>query len=384
MVDSGHKATIWDVDAPDSEHTSTAIDDLYRSMVNAELSRNPTGAISAVFNRTNNTVTFTVTVTNQTGVALSTAANDAKVHGVIYEDVNPNAVPKISTTSRLVRGGGFANIDNPLANNGSATFQFTASLYTSGVAGDTINYGNLHYVAMADYRPGLNGPYDMLNAAFATPGPQFIISPPTLNFNINMSDMADRTAPVSITSSSANVTWTASTGSAPWLTVKPTSGRASAPATPATIYVDPHLMVSGSQTAFIGFTASDGVRTFTRIVPVTAVVTPIQTVSPASLNLFFRTSNPQNPTGQLVVNSPSTTLTWTLNESLSWLSASPLSGKAGTPIVLTVPASAVGSGLSGKVTLNFTDVNNYSASQDVTVTVAVDTRRYYFLPLSFR
>jgi hypothetical protein len=147
MVDSGH------------EYSNNVVDaSVYQGMVDRALARPPQAAITVSQSRVGNQVQFNVQVQNLSGVTLS-SSNSATVWGIVYEDV------RVANTNRYVRAAVSTSISN-LANNATGTFTFQ----TTDLSG--VNWNNLHYIALAEYRPGgSSGAYDMLQAALA-PGPQ--------------------------------------------------------------------------------------------------------------------------------------------------------------------------------------------------------------------
>jgi hypothetical protein len=127
-------------------------------MVDAELARAPEAAIEARWWRDGDKARFSVELTNQGGTTLSTAANDATVHAVVYEDT------QVGTTDRYARAAVSTGVATPLAPGASATF----SLETAGLTG--VDWEQLHFLVLVDYRPGgASGAYDMLQAAVALP-----------------------------------------------------------------------------------------------------------------------------------------------------------------------------------------------------------------------
>jgi len=143
MVDSGHEFSNGVVDAS-----------VYQGMVDRALARPPQAALTATQTRIGNQVQFSVQVQNLSGVTLS-SSNSATVWGIVYEDI------RVANTNRYVRAAVSTGISN-LANNATGTF----TLQTGDLTG--VNWNNLHYIALAEYRPGgSSGAYDMLQAALA-------------------------------------------------------------------------------------------------------------------------------------------------------------------------------------------------------------------------
>ena len=118
---------------------------------------------------------FTVTVTNNSNVTLSTA-NKAAVHGIVYEDY------RAVKSDRIGRGSAKADITN-LPPGATETYSFTVPI--SGV----VDVSKLHFIALVDYKTTAktNGIYDQLQATVAVPT-GFVVSPSQLNFTFGALD----------------------------------------------------------------------------------------------------------------------------------------------------------------------------------------------------
>jgi hypothetical protein len=144
MADSGHSISNGSVD----------FYDVYKGMVDGELTREPGAEFEAVSTRVGARVRLSGWVTNLSGVALSFVRNGATVHGIVYEDVSGGS------TSRIVRAAVSYPLSPDLPYGNAAEF----TMETPDLAG--VNWQNIHSVVMVDYRPGgSSGPYDMLQAA---------------------------------------------------------------------------------------------------------------------------------------------------------------------------------------------------------------------------
>ena len=129
----------------------------YRALVETALARPPEGSIRVQRQRVNDTFEFTIQVTNNTGVTLSTA-NHASVYAIVFED-SPDGISRV--TDRYVREASYGSITS-LADGASDTFDLVVDL-----TGMTVDWDALHSVVLVDYRPsGSTGPYDMIQAAF--------------------------------------------------------------------------------------------------------------------------------------------------------------------------------------------------------------------------
>lgn len=148
IVDSGHQFTNGNED----------FYRVYKGMVDAELARPPQAAIDALWWRDGNQVRFSASLTNLSGVTLSSSRNDPTLHAVVYEDVH------IADTDRFARAATYTRVTNDLALGATANF----SLVTPELGG--VNWDKLHFLVLADYRPGgSSGAIDMLQTAVAVP-----------------------------------------------------------------------------------------------------------------------------------------------------------------------------------------------------------------------
>jgi hypothetical protein len=147
MVDSGHQIS----------NGSVSFYDVYKGMVDAELTRPAQAYIQASCWRVQDRVRISGQMTNLSGVTLSSSGNGATIHAIVYEDAH------LGVTDRYVRDAPSIPIASGLANGGTMTF----TLETTDLTG--VNWDNLHTVVLADYRPaGSSVPFDMLQAARAT------------------------------------------------------------------------------------------------------------------------------------------------------------------------------------------------------------------------
>ena len=150
MADSGHRISTGSVD----------FYNVYKGMVDAEMTRAPGAEFEAVSTRVGERVQLSGWLTNRSGTILSYARNGATVHGIVYEDVSGGS------TGRIVRAAVSYPLSSDLPVGESAEF----TMETPDLTG--VDWQNVHSVVLADYRPGgSSGAYDMLQAAipFSTP-----------------------------------------------------------------------------------------------------------------------------------------------------------------------------------------------------------------------
>jgi len=210
-------------------------------MVDNALARPAQAEIQAYWWRTGNKIGFYVQVENLSAATLS-YSNDARVHAIVYEDA------RVKVTNRFARAVAYSHISN-LAPSATATF----NLETSDLAG--VNWDNLHFIVLVDYRPsGSVGAYDMLQAAIALPvTAPFAAQPDSLTFMVDPTDLT--TPPVTVNFQGPSfVNWTA-TSVPPWLTLTPSTGSIT---TQPTITVIKNNLSPGWQQGNITFTTTDG------------------------------------------------------------------------------------------------------------------------------
>lgn len=150
MVDSGHRISTGSVD----------FYNVYKGMVDAELTRPPGAEFEAVSTRVGERLRLSGWMTNRSDTTLSAARNDATIHGIVYEDVSGGS------TGRIVRAAVSYPLAADLPNGNSVEF----TMETPDLTG--VNWQNIHSVVLADYRPGgSSGAYDMLQAAIPFSAP---------------------------------------------------------------------------------------------------------------------------------------------------------------------------------------------------------------------
>jgi hypothetical protein len=215
---------------------------VYKAMVDAALARPVQAEIQAHWWRTGNKVGFYVLVKNLSTVTLSSSANSATVHAIVYEDAH------VKATNRLARAAVESDISN-LAPTATATFKLET--YDLSV----VNWDNLHFVVLVDYRPlGSVGAFDMLQAVAALPiSAPFTAQPDSLTFIVDPSDLSIPPALVNF-QGPGFVNWI-SIPSASWLTTTPSSGPIT---TQPTISVIKNNLSTGWQQGNITVTTTDG------------------------------------------------------------------------------------------------------------------------------
>jgi len=243
MVNSGQQ-TSWG-NIPDKETE-------YRRMIDSELGRPPQAALQATYTRVGNHFTFSVEVTNQSGVTLSKTSNQAMVHAIVYEVFTNATRPAGILTNQFERAYAYTSITQPLANGAKGSYGLTTPDLTG-----VLDWANLRMLVMVDYRPGgSSGKYDMLQAAYARSVSAYTITPGSLAFLVDQAKPANQTAQIKINSSLPALSWSASAGDSPgWITVSPATGGAS---TPVTVTITASQLNPGRQTRKVTIQILDG------------------------------------------------------------------------------------------------------------------------------
>ncbi len=191
------------------------------------------------------------------------------------------------------------------------------------------------------------------------------VSPTSLSFTATAGGSSPGAQSLAV-SASPNTSFTASRGSAAWLTVSPTSGT-----TPATLSVSANVsgLAAGTYTGTITVTGNGLTRTVAVTFTVTGSGTPTLTVSPTSLS-FAATVGGTSPGAQSVSVSASPNASFTASKgSATWLTVTPTSGT--TPATLAVSASLTGLA-AGTYTGTITVTGN-GLTRTVAVTFVVST-----------
>lgn len=230
MVDSGNQIT----------HGYEDFYNVYKAMVDIALARPAQADITATWQRVGDKVRFDVRLTNLSLVTLSSSSNSATVHAIVYEDAH------VADTDRFVRATVSTDITSSLAPGATASFV----LETADLSG--VNWDKLHFIVLADYRPGgASGAYDMLQAAVALP--PLTVQPDKITFMVDPADPLGQSASVTLQGPESE-NWMATTYTS-WLTVTPSSGSM---ATHPTISVITNTISAGWQQGYITFTVAGG------------------------------------------------------------------------------------------------------------------------------
>lgn len=319
----------------------------YLGFINNSQARPPQATLTASYAMDGDNVAFTVTVTNNSNVTLSTA-NKAAVHGIVYEDY------RAVKSDRIGRGSAKADITN-LPPGATETYSFTVPI--AGV----VDVSKLHFIALVDYKTTAktNGIYDQLQATVAVPT-GFVVSPSQLNFTFGALDPETPSGTVHVMGD-AGQTWTASKDK-DWLSLSPTSGNIN---TGFTVTLNRDKLIVGTQTATI--TVVDGTGEITRTVDVTVEITkPAFTVNPTVVNRNIYKGSAV-PT-ERIVNSGQTGQTWTATANDPWLNVRTKTGNIGSPIQITYYENLLQPGMqTGTVTVR--DGNNF---HEITITFNVN------------
>lgn len=318
----------------------------YLGFINNSQARPPQATLTASYAMDGDNVAFTVTVTNNSNVTLSTA-NKAAVHGIVYEDY------RAVKSDRIGRGSAKADITN-LPPGATETYSFTVPI--SGV----VDVSKLHFIALVDYKTTAktNGIYDQLQATVAIPT-GFVVSPSQLNFTFGALDPETPSGTVHVMGD-AGQTWTASKDK-DWLSLSPTSGNIN---TGFAVTLHRDKLIVGTQTATI--TVVDGTGEITRTVDVTVEITkPAFVVNPveAKVNVYKGSAVPTTR----LTTSGEAGQTWTATANDPWLNVRTKTGNVGSPIQVTYFENLLQPGVqTGTITVR--DGNNF---HEITVTFIV-------------
>ncbi|MCP4707336.1 MAG: hypothetical protein GY869_01815 [Planctomycetes bacterium] len=156
---SGGGATLPLVMVDSGNEISSGYEDfvtVYSGMVDSSLLRPAKAEIAASSQRNGDTIQFDVQLTNQSGVTLG-SGNNGTVWAIVYEKFETAGTGRV--TNRLVRAAVSTSISTDLAHGETDSF----TVDTPALSG--VNWDNLQWIVLADYRPGGHtGVYDTLQA----------------------------------------------------------------------------------------------------------------------------------------------------------------------------------------------------------------------------
>jgi hypothetical protein len=195
-------------------------------------------------------------------------------------------------------------------------------------------------------------------------GPVISVSPTTLTFNavVNSSNPADQTFTIA-NIGTGTLTWSLS-DNASWLSVSPTSG--SNGASP-TVSVDITSLAAGTYNGTITISSNGGADKTVAVV-LTITSGPLLTVTPSTINMVGSEDGTSQTGSFTIANSGGGTLTWSLSDNATWLTASPTSGSGGGTVTLTANMTGL---TAGTYTANVTVTGN-GGTQIVTVNLTVN------------
>lgn len=153
MSDSGHQVSAGFEDV----HTR------YTAMVDTALARPAQAALTVTGRREGDTLSYTVQVTNLSGVALG-PDNEATIWAIVYEVFDTAGEERL--TNRLVRAVAATPVTPSLAPEATTTMAVVTEPLTGVV------WEHLHTIVLVDYRPGGTVmAFDMLQAVSVPPKP---------------------------------------------------------------------------------------------------------------------------------------------------------------------------------------------------------------------
>jgi len=163
MIDSGHQVS--------HGYLGSTAHDTYKAMVDAELARPPQAEIEAAGWRLGNRMHFDGTLTNLSGVTLS-SSNSATIHALVYEEHTPVDPSVDHVTGRIVRAAVSTGVSPALVHGATMTF----TLDTSELS-NVVDWTRVHAIVLVDYQPAdSGGAYDMLQAVSADATPALTVS----------------------------------------------------------------------------------------------------------------------------------------------------------------------------------------------------------------
>lgn len=306
-------------------------------MVTRSLAREPKAAVTGVYERTGGIVKFNVTVTNNTGQALS-IANKAAVHAIIYEDNNAHK------TNRIGRASAKADISY-LANGKTETF------FIELTANGVVDWSKAHFLVLVDYKlpPTKDfGKYDQPQAAIASPG---TVTQPTLfkldpkNFPFEIYDRATElpTGELTVTLPT-DKTWTASTD-VQWLSVEQETG-GNGDKINFAITTKEHFAY-GKNYGMVILTESGSGRQRAALIEVEYLKTPVPDfrVLPVTITHTIRHDDPPGPETAVRV-SGKTGQTWTAEPDKDWMKLNPASGDVPATFIVSFDRSKLAEGVN--------------------------------------
>lgn len=338
---------------------------VYRDMVNNSQARAPQAEISATVTRSGNTVTFNTTVTNNSSVTLSTA-NNAAVHGIVYEDYRQ------SKTNFAGRGSARTVITS-LAPGATGNFSITVNL--TGV----VNSANLNYIVVVDYKttttPNYDvGVYDQLNAIRVEL--PFAVSPGTINLNVKTADVTMPSAQVGI-SGIAGQTWTASVNKE-FVLLSKSSGNVP---DSFSVTVDKSKLTIGSQTATI--TVIDGAGLYPSSIPVT-VIFSLSAFSVTPTSVTFNFSEGATTPYSSILPKGDAGQTWIASANKDWVTLTPATGLINVSFKLSVDPTKLSFGYQEAI-VTISDGGGYqSKTVKVKVTYKARQDNFIYLPIAVK
>ncbi|MEO8099465.1 MAG: hypothetical protein ABI811_17330 [Acidobacteriota bacterium] len=268
---------------------------------------------------------------SQSTVALTASVGDTTPKTANVSITSTAGVLQFSVEASAQSGGNWLSV-SPLSGSTAATITLSAN--PSGLAAGTYT-GRIIITAPA----AANGPLNVPVTITITPPASISVSPPSLSFTASAGATAAQTGTISVTSSGANMPFSAAPSTQSggnWI-----SSSTSTSNTPGTVGVtiNPTGLGVGTYTGQITITAPSAINGPVDV-PVTLTINPPTGTNIGSLSFQYQIGGPLPGAKLYSLTSSGGPLSFTTSTTASWLQVSPFSGV--TPSTLTVTVNPAG------------------------------------------
>jgi trimeric autotransporter adhesin len=309
----------------------------------------------------NNPTTQTVHITSTTGTAIT-------------------FTPTAAMATNAVCGSSWLSVGSITAGTGESTFPVNVN--PGSIVSGTTCSGTITIAATnpANGNALPNSPLTFPVTMYVSTSPMLVASPIALNFTVSTATSTNPTQLLTVTSTGADVGFTVSQSTVPWLLIGPTTRNTAAGSNTVSAVIVAGGLAPGSYSTNITLTSA-GLLNSPLTVPVSLTVTSAtMTVAPTSLS-FTQTLGGAAPAAKnFTVSTDSTPIIFTTSvttaQGSGWLVATAPNTTATTASLATVAVTVNGAGLTpgtynGTVTVTSTTAGTSGSPVNIPVTFVV-------------
>jgi uncharacterized protein (TIGR03437 family) len=315
--------------------------------------------------------------------AIQTGQNNTTSQTVHVASSNTAAIaftPTAAMNTNAACGTSWLSVGSVTA--GSADSTFPVNVTPGTIVSGTTCTGTVTITATnpANGNALPNSPVTIPVTMYVSTSPMLVVNPIALNFTTSTSSATNPQQTLTVTSTGADMAFTASGSTVPWLLVGPSARNTASGSNAVTVVLVPNGLAPGTYSTTITMTAS-GALNSPLTVPITLNVTAANmSVTPNTLSFSQTLGGAAPPAKNVTVNTDTSPITFTtsvtMQQGTGWLFATASNTTTTTASPATVAVSVNGNGLpagsyNGTVTVTSTTSGTAGSPINIPVTFVV-------------